>query len=111
MSGTILEIKDLKILWRHSYPPRPFAQGSKGEVVVVLGPSGCGKSTLLRCINGLETIQAGDILLDGQSITKNQKTSIWSAKRLGWSSKVMNSSPFRRPPKLDSWSHKSSRTS
>ena len=40
---------------------------------MVLGPSGCGKSTLLRCINGLETIQAGDILLDGQSITKNQK--------------------------------------
>lgn len=41
----------------------------KGEVIVVLGPSGCGKSTLLRCINGLEPIQGGTILLDGQSIT------------------------------------------
>jgi len=41
----------------------------KGEVVVVLGPSGCGKSTLLRCLNGLETIQAGDITFYGKSIT------------------------------------------
>lgn len=39
-----------------------------GEVVVVLGPSGCGKSTLLRCINGLEEIQSGEILLDDQII-------------------------------------------
>lgn len=37
----------------------------EGEVVVILGPSGCGKSTLLRCINKLESIQEGDILLDG----------------------------------------------
>ena len=74
MSETILEIKDLK----KSFGDTPILQGlslkvQRGEVVVILGPSGCGKSTLLRCINGLETIQAGDILLDGQSITKNQK--------------------------------------
>lgn len=37
----------------------------KGEVMVILGPSGCGKSTLLRCINGLEAISGGDILLQG----------------------------------------------
>ncbi|MDR1933144.1 MAG: amino acid ABC transporter ATP-binding protein [Spirochaetales bacterium] len=41
----------------------------KQEVVVVLGPSGCGKSTLLRCMNGLERIQAGEILLDGGVLT------------------------------------------
>lgn len=40
-----------------------------GEVVVVLGPSGCGKSTLLRCINGLEDIQTGKILLEGEQIS------------------------------------------
>lgn len=38
------------------------------EVVVIIGPSGCGKSTLLRCINGLEQIQSGEILLDGENI-------------------------------------------
>ena len=45
----------------------------KGEVVVVLGPSGCGKSTLLRCINGLESIQGGDIYLDGELISNRKK--------------------------------------
>lgn len=37
----------------------------EGEVVVVLGPSGCGKSTFLRCINRLEEITAGDMVVDG----------------------------------------------
>ncbi|WP_373099411.1 MULTISPECIES: amino acid ABC transporter ATP-binding protein [Pasteurellaceae] len=37
----------------------------KGEVVVILGPSGCGKSTLLRCINGLEPIRSGRLMLQG----------------------------------------------
>ncbi|MCU7199667.1 amino acid ABC transporter ATP-binding protein [Turicibacter sp. H121] len=45
----------------------------KGEVVVILGPSGCGKSTLLRCINGLEKIQAGDILLEDECISHQSK--------------------------------------
>ena len=39
-----------------------------GEVVVVVGPSGSGKSTLLRCINVLETIQDGDLIVDGISV-------------------------------------------
>ena len=41
---------------------------NKGEVVVIVGPSGCGKSTFLRCINALENIQEGEILLDGEAI-------------------------------------------
>jgi polar amino acid transport system ATP-binding protein len=35
-----------------------------GNVVVVCGPSGSGKSTLIRCINRLETIQSGEIIVD-----------------------------------------------
>ncbi|MGM7312291.1 ATP-binding cassette domain-containing protein, partial [Acinetobacter baumannii] len=42
----------------------------QGEVVVILGPSGCGKSTLLRCINGLEPIQGGEILLTGSGVLR-----------------------------------------
>uniref|UniRef100_UPI0038D0232D glutamine ABC transporter ATP-binding protein GlnQ n=1 Tax=Acidocella aquatica TaxID=1922313 RepID=UPI0038D0232D len=38
------------------------------EVVVVIGPSGSGKSTLLRCINALESIEGGDIRVDGFSV-------------------------------------------
>ena len=41
----------------------------KGEVVVVIGPSGSGKSTFLRCLNLLETPTAGEIVLEGQTIT------------------------------------------
>jgi glutamate/aspartate transport system ATP-binding protein len=41
---------------------------SKGEVVVVCGPSGSGKSTLIKCVNGLESFQEGEILVDGISV-------------------------------------------
>lgn len=46
----------------------------KGEVIVVIGPSGCGKSTFLRCINALEPIQGGQILLDGTPIDGESKS-------------------------------------
>jgi ABC-type polar amino acid transport system ATPase subunit len=41
-----------------------------GQVLVVIGPSGSGKSTLLRCVNLLEPIQAGQIFLEGEEITR-----------------------------------------
>src|SRR5947209_16003032 len=40
-----------------------------GEVVVVCGPSGSGKSTLIRCVNALERIQQGEIVVLGEPIT------------------------------------------
>src|SRR5262249_18044069 len=39
------------------------------QVVCLIGPSGCGKSTLLRCINGLETIEKGEIRIHGDRMT------------------------------------------
>ncbi|MFF2247343.1 amino acid ABC transporter ATP-binding protein [Streptomyces sp. NPDC058142] len=45
----------------------------KGEVVVVIGPSGSGKSTLCRTINRLETIQSGNIRLDGRPLPEEGK--------------------------------------
>ena len=45
-----------------------------GEVVVVVGPSGSGKSTFLRCINVLETINDGDLLVDGLSVKGDAAT-------------------------------------
>ncbi|NLE11780.1 MAG: amino acid ABC transporter ATP-binding protein, partial [Actinobacteria bacterium] len=38
------------------------------EVVVVIGPSGSGKSTMLRCINGLEPIQKGKVIIEGEDL-------------------------------------------
>lgn len=42
----------------------------KGEIVAIIGSSGCGKTTLLKCINGLEKIDNGKIIIEGQDITK-----------------------------------------
>ncbi|MEO7587067.1 MAG: amino acid ABC transporter ATP-binding protein [Arachnia sp.] len=43
------------------------------EVVVLIGPSGAGKSTLLRCVNGLEQITSGEIVVAGQTLRYDQK--------------------------------------
>lgn len=43
---------------------------NKGEVVAVIGPSGSGKSTLLRCFNGLEEIDTGEIIIEGDVFSK-----------------------------------------
>ena len=54
--------------------PQPVLDGvsltvRQGEVAAIVGPSGGGKSTLLRCLNGLETFQAGSVTLDGLTLT------------------------------------------
>ena len=48
---------------------------SRGEVIVIAGPSGSGKSTMLRCVNGLETVDAGEVLFDGQPVTTGKALS------------------------------------
>ena len=45
----------------------------KGEVVVIIGPSGSGKSTLCRTINRMETIDSGEILIDGEHLPEEGK--------------------------------------
>jgi len=50
-------------------------QVDKGEVVTIIGPSGSGKSTLLRCLNHLETVDKGEIFIDGIPLT-DSKTNI-----------------------------------
>ena len=45
---------------------------ARGEVVVVCGPSGSGKSTLIKCVNALEPVSAGDILIEGASVTDGE---------------------------------------
>lgn len=55
----------------------------KGEVVVAIGPSGSGKSTMLRCINALEEITTGDLLVDGVNIHDKQTNLNEVRKNLG----------------------------
>ncbi len=49
----------------------------RGEMVAVMGPSGCGKTTLLNCLSGLDTFDAGQVLINGEDIARmadNEKT-------------------------------------
>lgn len=57
--GSLVVLKDFNI------------QIKKGEVVVIIGPSGCGKSTFLRCINKLEKVDNGTIIVDNIDITSS----------------------------------------
>jgi polar amino acid transport system ATP-binding protein len=56
---------------------------SAGEVVVVCGPSGSGKSTLIRCINRLEAIQSGEIIVDGVSLSDRKLDTTSLRARVG----------------------------
>ena len=56
---------------------------AKGEVVVIVGSSGCGKSTLLRCINGLEDINDGRVLLDGETVNPGNRNLTKSREKIG----------------------------
>lgn len=56
---------------------------NKGEVVVIIGPSGCGKSTLLRCVNALEDIQGGEILLNSEPVKKEAKNVSRMRQKIG----------------------------
>ena len=82
---SLLEIKDIK----KEFPKvggilnGVSLEVERGEVVVILGPSGCGKSTLLRCINGLEEIQQGEILLDGEIISNRKKNMHLIRQKIG----------------------------
>jgi len=69
MSENILELKKINKFYGELHALKDISLEVKsGEVVVLLGPSGCGKSTTLRCINGLESIANGEIVIDGEVI-------------------------------------------
>ncbi|WP_419904749.1 amino acid ABC transporter ATP-binding protein [Kiloniella sp.] len=66
---------------------------SKGEVLSIIGSSGSGKSTLLYCINGLEEIQEGKVVVDGTTV-HDQKTNINKLRqRMGMVFQQWNSFP------------------
>jgi polar amino acid transport system ATP-binding protein len=59
------------------------ARVHRGEVLVVVGPSGSGKSTFLRCLNGLEQIDSGRIIVDGIPLDENEKNRLEIRREVG----------------------------
>jgi polar amino acid transport system ATP-binding protein len=68
---------------------------SEGEVVCLIGPSGSGKSTVLRCINGLETYEAGEILVLGQKVDSRKKAINELRRHIGMVFQRFNLFPHR----------------
>lgn len=58
----------------------------RGEMVAIMGPSGCGKTTLLNCLSGLDTIDRGQVLIEGQDLSKlsDAKRTEFRARRMGF---------------------------
>lgn len=59
---------------------------TRGEMVAIMGPSGCGKTTLLNCLAGLDTIDEGEIFIQGDNLrdlTDNERTN-YRARHMGF---------------------------
>ena len=65
----------------------------RGEVLVIIGPSGSGKSTFLRCLNGLEEIDSGTIIVDGMPLDNNKKNRLEIRKEVGMVFQAFNLFP------------------
>jgi len=68
---------------------------SQGEVVCVIGPSGSGKSTLLRCVNGLESYDAGEITVEGQRVDRDARNIVAIREKVAMVFQRFNLFPHR----------------
>ena len=68
----VLEVKNVSKSYNNKKVLDNFSLAvKKGEIISIMGPSGAGKSTLLRCINGLETLEKGKIIINNKVNKKN----------------------------------------
>ncbi|MBI2965421.1 MAG: ABC transporter ATP-binding protein [Chloroflexi bacterium] len=67
----------------------------RGEMVAVMGPSGCGKTTLLNCLSGLDSIDRGEVLIDGELLggLSDDELSDYRARRMGFVFQTFNLLP------------------
>jgi polar amino acid transport system ATP-binding protein len=74
MSDQIIQIENVHKHFGRVHALRGVTTSvARGEVLVVVGPSGSGKSTLLRCINALESVDDGRVIVDGIPVTGSHK--------------------------------------
>jgi iron(III) transport system ATP-binding protein len=81
---TVLEVRTVD----HAYGASPVLRNfsltlRRGDIACLLGPSGCGKTTALRCIAGFESVTSGEILLNGESVSRPGLTLAPEKRRIG----------------------------
>ena len=67
----------------------------RGEMVAIMGPSGCGKTTLLNCLSGLDEIDSGQVIVDGEVLHNlpDDERSDYRARRMGFVFQLYNLLP------------------
>jgi putative ABC transport system ATP-binding protein len=58
----------------------------RGEMIAIMGPSGCGKTTLLNCLSGLDSVDKGEVMIDGTPLSQmsDDERTVYRAKRMGF---------------------------
>lgn len=87
----IIEARNVQKLYRSGQLRVEALRGvdltvTTGEMIAIMGPSGCGKTTLLNCLAGLDTIDDGDILIQGDSLHNlgDQQRTAYRARHMGF---------------------------
>ena len=67
----------------------------RGEMAAIMGPSGCGKTTLLNCLSGLDTVDEGDVVIDGTSLAhmSDRERTDYRARHMGFVFQFYNLMP------------------
>lgn len=88
---TIIQAQNIKKIYRNGQLRIEALSGvslqvEAGAMIAIMGPSGCGKTTLLNCLSGLDSIDEGDILIQGDNLrdlSDNERTT-YRARHMGF---------------------------
>jgi putative ABC transport system ATP-binding protein len=99
-SDLIVEARGVRKTYRGGDVPVPALRGvdfavRRGEMVAIMGPSGCGKTTLLNCLSGIDSIDAGEIVIDGRPLQQlsDRELTEYRARSMGFVFQAFNLLP------------------
>lgn len=100
MTEAIIRAVNVDKIYRSTATPVHALRGvslevARGEMVAVMGPSGCGKTTLLNCLSGLDSIDGGEVVIDGELLggLSDDELSDYRARRMGFVFQTFNLLP------------------